>query len=97
DAVASDPAGNLIVVGHFDGTIDLGGGVLTSAGGFDVFVAKLDPAGNHLCSKRWGDGLAQFAGAVAVNASGDVFAGGHFQGTMDIGGDTLNSAGDYDG
>jgi hypothetical protein len=40
-AIAAD--GAAIVAGGFEGVIDLGTGALTSAGGFDVFVARLAP------------------------------------------------------
>jgi len=39
-AVAVDASGNAMVTGYFDGTVDFGGGALTSAGSFDIFVAK---------------------------------------------------------
>jgi hypothetical protein len=94
--VAVDPAYEVIVAGSFEGTIDLGGGPLVSAGQRDVFVAKLDSAGEHLYSRSFGDGLDQRALAVAVDRSGDVFVAGAFAGTMDLGGSTLTSAGGDD-
>lgn len=44
-AVAVDPAGNTVVGGGFQSTLDLGApvGALTSQGGFDIFVSKLAP------------------------------------------------------
>jgi hypothetical protein len=42
-SVATDPAGNAIVTGVYQGTADFGSGSVTSAGGFDVFVAKFVP------------------------------------------------------
>jgi hypothetical protein len=41
--VATDSRGNIALVGEFEGTIDFGGGPLVSAGGSDLFVAKLTP------------------------------------------------------
>src|SRR5262245_6287151 len=43
--LAGDAAGNTYVVGEFSGTAALGSKNLTSAGGSDVFVAKLNSAG----------------------------------------------------
>jgi hypothetical protein len=37
---AVDASGNVIVTGSFNGTVDFGGGALTSAGASDVFFAK---------------------------------------------------------
>lgn len=42
-AVATDGADGVLITGTFQGTVDLGGGVLTSAAGKDGFVAKLAP------------------------------------------------------
>ena len=40
NTVAVDGAGNVVVVGSFRGSVDFGGGLLASAGGDDIFVAK---------------------------------------------------------
>jgi hypothetical protein len=96
-ALAVDASGNVIVTGWFDGTVGFGGGTLTSAGNYDIFIAKLGSAdGAHLWSKRFGDGSHQFANAVAVDASGNAFLTGNFEGAVDFGGGTLTSAGTYD-
>jgi hypothetical protein len=42
-ATAVDGAGNVLLTGNFVGTVDFGGGPLSSAGGYDIFVAKLSP------------------------------------------------------
>jgi hypothetical protein len=39
-AVAVDAAGNVIVAGELLGTVDFGGGALTSVGGTDIVIAK---------------------------------------------------------
>lgn len=36
--VAVDASGNVLVTGFFFGTVDFGGGPLTSAGSFDIFL-----------------------------------------------------------
>src|SRR5579883_2710536 len=58
-AVVSDAAGNLFVAGTLYGTADFGGGPLTSAGGADVFLVKLDASGRHVWSTRFGDASDQ--------------------------------------
>jgi hypothetical protein len=95
-SVAVDASGNVIVTGHFWGTVDFGGGALTSAGYNDIFVAKFGSDGAHLWSKRFGDGNNQEAYSVAVDASGNVIVTGDFWGAVDFGGGTLTSAGDWD-
>ena len=44
--VAVDGSGNVHVTGYFDNTVDFGAGDVTSAGGYDGFVVKLDSAGD---------------------------------------------------
>ncbi|KYF85421.1 hypothetical protein BE17_33520 [Sorangium cellulosum] len=82
-SIASDAAGNYYVIGSFEGTIDFGAGPLTSAGGQDIFLLKLDPAGALLWSKRFGNVLDQTGRAVAVDGSGNVLlAGTHLTNPM---------------
>ncbi|MFN6051757.1 MAG: hypothetical protein ACK47R_13075, partial [Planctomycetia bacterium] len=52
--ICSDPAGNIFLTGEFTGTTTFGAHVLTSAGGMDFFVAKVDPAGKFLWVKSGG-------------------------------------------
>ena len=94
--VAVDASGNVIITGPFAGSVNFGGDVLTSAGQYDVYVAKFDPDGMHLWSKRFGDLNSQVANAVAVDAAGNVVVAGDFAGAMDFGGGALTSAGNTD-
>ena len=94
--VAVDGAGNVVLVGNFLGTVDFGGGPLTSAGDIDIYVAKFDPSGNHLWSQRFGDASTQMVKAVAVDESNNILVTGLFRSSVDFGGGPLTSAGDYD-
>src|SRR5262249_26201036 len=51
--IGVDSSGNVFVIGIFQGTVDFGGGGLTSAGGSDIFLAKYSSSGAHLWSKRF--------------------------------------------
>ena len=42
-ALATDAAGNLYATGYFYSSVDFGGGPLTSAGSYDIFLLKLAP------------------------------------------------------
>jgi hypothetical protein len=92
-AVAADALGNVFATGEFWGTVDFGGGPLTSAGGWDVVVAKLDAAGNHLWSKRFGDGGFQFSEGVAVDGFDNVIITGTFSNSVNFGGGPLTVGG----
>jgi hypothetical protein len=94
-AVAVDSASNVVVVGYFYGSVDFGGGALTSTtqGAPDIFVAKYSASGSHIWSKRIGGTSSEFPQSVAVDGSGNVLLAGRFYGTVDFGGGSLSSAG----
>jgi Beta-propeller repeat len=94
--VAVDGLGNVFVTGNFSGTINFGGGTLMSAGGDDIFLAKLDPNGAHVWSKRFGDGGSQVGYAVSTDGAGNVVVTGAFSGTVDFGNGPLVSSGGDD-
>ncbi len=86
--VAVDGAGNSAMTGYFAGSVDFGGGALTSAGGYDIYVVKLDPAGNHIWSKRFGDSsnqYGQYGWGVALDSGGNTILTGYYYGTIDFG------------
>jgi len=93
NAVAVDASGNVVVTGYFYETVDFGGGDLTSAGVYDIFLAKYDASGVHQWSRRIGGTGGERGYAVATDASGNVFVTGFFQGTVDFGGGDLTSVG----
>ena len=94
--VAVDSAGNVAFTGYFFTSIDLGGGPLASAGNGDVFVVKLGPGGQHVWSKRFGNGLFQYAAGVGFDGGGNLFLAGGVTGSIDLGGGALVSAGSED-
>lgn len=58
EGIAVDDAGNVYTTGSFYGTVDFDPGPgsfnLTSTGFSDIFVSKLDSAGNFVWAKRMG-------------------------------------------
>src|SRR5438552_2041239 len=86
-AIAVDAAGNVYATGGFSGTVDFdpGPGVfnLTSAGGYDAFVSKLDGAGNFVWARALGSSTDDGNG-IAVDGAGNVYTTGAFQGTADF-------------
>jgi PKD repeat protein len=95
-SLATDSNGNVTLIGAFQGGVDFGGGALTSAGSFDVFVAQYSGAsGQHLWSRRFGgtdndrcQGLASSTGSVVVT--------GYFPGTVNFGDGSRTSVGSND-
>lgn len=103
-AAAIDSSGNIVIAGAFEASLDLGGGSLTSAGSSDAFVLKLDPQGELLWAKRFGNNTPQSASGVAVDSAGNVTVIGHTfmttpwwkNGELDFGGGPLTSVGEHD-
>ena len=105
--IAVDSSGNVYTTGVFQGTADFDPGAgtenLTSAGGRDIFISKLDSAGNFVWAKRMGGTGAIYEDHgrdIAVDSNGNVYTTGYFEGTVDFdpGAGTANlvSAGDDD-
>jgi hypothetical protein len=92
---AVDAAGNVVLTGSFQGAVDFGGGPLQAVGS-DGFLAKLDPAGNHLWSKSFGNGKSVYADGASFDAAGNVLFAGGFDGVLDFGAGQLTSAGNGD-
>ncbi|PRP96317.1 SBBP repeat-containing protein [Enhygromyxa salina] len=95
--LAVDAAGNLVVVGRLDGSVSLGGSVLTDAGSTDMFVLALDNAGVHRWSRALGGTGSDAGTGVAVDSSGGAVITGHFSGSVDFGTGVMISAGSSDG
>lgn len=96
-AMSVDATGNIIVAGEFEGTFSLGGVTLTSTGGVDVFVVKLDSTGKALWGYGFGDPTDnQAALGVAVDAAGNALVTGYFRSTIAFGATTLTSVGGSD-
>ena len=93
NGVAVDDDGSLIVVGWFNGTVDFGGGAVTSTGGRDVFVTRLHANGDHAWTRTFGGAQDQVARDVAIEADHDIVMLGEFQGFIDLGDGVRTSAG----
>ncbi|MDC0745704.1 hypothetical protein [Polyangium mundeleinium] len=90
-AIAVDAGGNAVITGDFRGSMTFGETKLTSAGGFDLFVAKLDPTGGVSYARRFGDMDPQRGYAVRMNAMGNAVVSGIVRGTVDFGGNALTA------
>lgn len=88
NAVAVDAAGNVYTTGYFNDLADFDPGTgtanLTSNGSQDIFISKLDPAGNFVWVKQIGGTLADQGWAIATDTAGNVYATGYFSGTVDF-------------
>ena len=94
--VATDSQGNIIVVGVLNGTVDFGGGALSSDQSGDVFIAKFMPGGAHRWSKSYGGTGYPSVAAVTVGESDHILITGVLSGSASFGGAMLTSAGSSD-
>lgn len=79
-AIATDASGNVYVGGYF-----------TSIGGQNrQYIAKLSDSGGGAADASWNPSANSQVAAIAIDASGSVYAGGYFNGTNSIGGQSRN-------
>jgi len=95
-SVTVDAAGNVYVAGFFEGTAIFPNTQLVSNGLRDGFIAKYDANGNFQWARRVGGVGRDEAYDVATDASGNVYVVGQYQNTINVGGTTLTSNGDFD-
>jgi len=87
-AVASDAAGNVYYTGFFMGSVDFntgpGDSVLTSIAIQDTYITKLTPSGSFSWVKQLGGQGTSGAFCIVVDASGNIYTGGAFIGSVDF-------------
>jgi hypothetical protein len=102
---AASNADGLVVAGRFgdpagtpQGTLAFGGTAkpLTSNGGLDIFVAKLDANGDGVWAVHFGSTGDERDPRIAIDAAGDVYITATFTGQVAFGAVNLVSMGDID-
>jgi hypothetical protein len=93
--VAFDADSNRVVLGTFSGDVTFGAPAskLTSAGGKDIFVAKLTQGYAQVWVRGFGEASDQVSARVAVSPAGDVFFTGKSAGNVDYGGGVITAGG----
>jgi hypothetical protein len=97
--VAVDNAGNIIVTGNINGTVNFNG-ISTTASIFstEFFVAKYNNAGDIQWVNSYGSPTGDDkTESLKVAANGNIILAGGFSLTMTMGSFTLSSVGSYDG
>lgn len=86
--IRTDASGNVYTSGYFQGTTDFDPGAgtvnLTSAGGRDAFICKLDASGNFVWAKHLGGSGDDVSESFAIDASGNILITGYFSGKADF-------------
>lgn len=87
-SIATDAAGNFIVAGPFVGPLTLGSTIIPNQGGFDIFIFKMNAAGEIIW--QFTAGTAGFESIRSIKAlkNGDLIICGNLSGTLNF----LNSS-----
>lgn len=88
-AVALDNMGNVYVGGEFMGSGDFDPGIvienLTSAGGSDIFISKLNSAGDFIWAKSFGGTASEdHLRSICLDGLSNVYISGLFEDTVDF-------------
>jgi hypothetical protein len=89
--IALDNSGNVYTTGWFTGTGNFNPGAgtntLTSTGGINSYLSKLNSSGNFVFAEDLGaNAISSEGSAIAVDGSGNIITTGFFQGTGDFSG-----------
>jgi hypothetical protein len=91
--VAADDRGNVYVCGHFQSTdLQIKGATQTNHGEYDLFVLKLNSAGELLWGRTSGGAGYDYAHAIVLDAAGDIVVTGAVAGQAVLGSVTLNDS-----
>jgi len=86
--VESDSIGNIYTIGYFRDTVDFdpGSGIteLSSAGGYDIFIQKVDSLGNLIWTRSFGGPLDDYGYSLTVDNHGNIYTCGSFEDTVDF-------------
>ena len=88
NTITTDVNGNIYVTGSFQGTADFDPSSATdnqtASGGDDIYVQKMDAAGNYVWARTFGGTFNDRGNAVAVDNNGNVYTTGYFASSADL-------------
>ncbi|MBT3208007.1 MAG: PKD domain-containing protein [Bacteroidetes bacterium] len=87
-SIEVDNAGNVYSLGTFAGIVDFdpdtGVYFLTSNGGNDIFITKLNSSGNFVWAKSFGSNSSDGGNSIDIDAFGNIYVSGFFKDTTDF-------------
>ncbi len=95
-ALVTDVSGNIYVTGYFSDKPWFGTTRLTSAGRDDVFVAKMNSAGQWQWAVRGGSSQFDVGNGIDIDSNGNIYITGGFEGNAAFGTNTVSSKGGDD-
>lgn len=88
-----DQNGDVVIAGRFAAPFEIGNQMLDHAGGVDIYVARLDEAGEVLWAESFGGPGVDEIHDLHLQQNGDIVLLGGISETVDFGGGPLESAG----
>lgn len=91
--IAVDASGNVYITGQFGSTsITFDTITVSSTGGYDIFIAKYNSAGNVIWAKNAGGTASEYGYSIAVDPAGSCYITGVFySATLTFGSTVLNN------
>lgn len=90
NAIAVDASGKIYTAGYFRNTVDFDPGpgvfnLIASDGFYNVFISKLDAAGNFVWAKSFVGSFSDAgAASIAVDGTGNIYTTGYFSSQVDF-------------
>ena len=88
NSIEFDGLGNIYTIGNFQNTVDFDPGLavtnLSSAGGTNAFIQKLDISGNFLWAKSFGGTNTTTPKCIHIDLIGNFYVAGSFGGSVDF-------------
>ena len=91
-SLALDSSDNPYITGSFQSTVNFGGGNTTAANTDDLFILKLNSSGAYQSIYTSNIHTTQKAKGLFIDSSGNVYATGIFQNTVNFGGGEIISS-----
>jgi hypothetical protein len=92
----TDKGGNIYICGWFEETINLSNISLSSAGEYDMFIAKYNSSDSLLWVAQAGGNESDMAKGLSFDLSDNLFVTGYFEGNATFGSNTIASSGSRD-
>jgi len=85
--ITTDKSNNIYLMGHFNGNVDFdpGSGInnLSSSGNYDIYVSKLNSAGDLVWARDFGGSNTEASTSIAVY-NNKIYTTGEFNSTIDV-------------
>ncbi len=94
--IAVDSEGNTYLTGDFEGSATFGADTLISLGNVDVFIAKIDSAGNWTWARSGGSSSIERGYDIVMDSGDNAYVTGVFLTSITFGTTTLSSQGSWD-